>query len=74
MIFDNKIKNVEELPLSLTVSDISLILGISKQNAYELCHSEDFPSVQIGKRIIITKLAFIEWLKNPIDNNYDDFR
>jgi excisionase family DNA binding protein len=62
MNLDNQI---EKLPLSLTVSDISRILGISKQNAYNLCHSEGFPSVQIGKRLIIPKLAFVEWLKNP---------
>ena len=67
MNFDN-LKSVEELPLSLTVNDISQILGIGKQNAYSLCHSKGFPSVKIGKRIVIPKLAFIEWMKNP--NNF----
>jgi hypothetical protein len=65
MDIENKITNVEQLPLSLTVSDISQILNICKQSAYELCHSKDFPSIQIGRRLIITKPAFIEWLKNP---------
>ena len=59
------IKYVEQLPLSLTVSDISCILGISKPNAYDLCHSNNFPAVKIGKRLIVPKLAFVEWLKNP---------
>ncbi|KNY25021.1 helix-turn-helix domain-containing protein [Pseudobacteroides cellulosolvens] len=68
MNLENKITSVDQLPLSLTVSDISHILGISKQNAYNLCHSESFPSIQIGKRIIITKLAFIEWMKKPKNN------
>lgn len=65
MNFENQITNVEQLPLSLTVSDISQILKICKQNAYDLCHSRNFPSIQIGRRLIISKLAFIEWLKNP---------
>lgn len=65
MNLENKITSIEELPLSLTVSDISRILGIGKQNAYDLCHSNNFPSVQIGKRIIVPKPAFVEWLKNP---------
>lgn len=63
MNFDNRITSIEELPLSLTVSDISRTLGIGKQNVYDLCHSENFPAVKIGKRIIIPKLAFVEWLK-----------
>lgn len=60
-----KYTNIDELPLSLTVTDVSRILGIGKQNAYELCHSEGFPSVMIGRRIIIPKLAFIRWMENP---------
>lgn len=58
-------KTIEELPLSLTVEDVSRVLGIGKQNAYELCHSEGFPSVIIGRRIIVPKLAFIRWMENP---------
>ena len=60
-----KYTNIDELPLSLTVEDVSRILGIGKQNAYELCHSEGFPSVMVGRRIIIPKLAFIRWMENP---------
>ncbi|TYQ18275.1 UNVERIFIED_CONTAM: excisionase family DNA binding protein [Acetivibrio alkalicellulosi] len=69
MNLENIITDVEQLPLSLTVSDISRILRIGKQNAYDLCHSKGFPSVQIGKRIIVPKPAFIEWLNNP--NKFD---
>lgn len=68
MNLENKITSVEQLPLSLTVEDVSRILGIGKQNAYELCHSEGFPSVMIGRRIIIPKLAFIRWMENPNKN------
>ncbi|MFT4326764.1 MAG: helix-turn-helix domain-containing protein [Candidatus Woesearchaeota archaeon] len=62
---NNKCTDLNSLPLSLTVSDIAEILNISKQNAYKLCHSKDFPSVKIGKRIIVTKLAFIKWMEEP---------
>lgn len=65
MDIENRITNVEELPLSLTVSDVSKVLRIGRNNAYELCNSDNFPSVKIGNRIITPKLAFIEWLKNP---------
>ncbi len=63
MVFDNNI--LEELPLSLSVSDVSRILGIGRANAYELCHSNNFPAIVIGRRIVVPKLAFIKWLENP---------
>lgn len=65
MNIENIIKDVNDLPLSLTVSDVSKALRIGRNNAYELCHSDSFPSVKIGNRIIVPKPAFIEWLKNP---------
>jgi len=38
------------LPIILTPRDISIILGISRNKAYEVIHSEGFPSFQIGKQ------------------------
>jgi hypothetical protein len=58
-------KEIEKLPISLKVTDISTVLGISIGNAYNLCHSKNFPSVKIGRRIVVPKLAFIKWLENP---------
>jgi excisionase family DNA binding protein len=61
----NEFKEIDDLPLSLTVLDISKVLGISRGHAYDLCHSNDFPSIKLGKRIITSKLAFKKWLENP---------
>lgn len=58
--------NVDELPLSLTVDDVGMIMGLSKNKAYELCHSRGFPCVNVGRRMIIPKLAFIKWLESPM--------
>ncbi len=64
---DNLIpKDFDELPLTLDANDIAKVLGISKQNAYILLHRKDFPSVQIGKRLVIPKPAFIRWMENPL--------
>lgn len=60
-----KLKTIDDLPLSLTVNDISSILGIGRANAYDLCHSQNFPSVIVGRRIVIPKLAFAKWMENP---------
>ena len=61
----NSYCNVDDLPLSLTVEDIRDIMGLSKNKAYELCHSKGFPCVIVGRRMIIPKLAFLKWLETP---------
>ncbi len=55
-------KNYDELPLSLSAKDISSILGISKGSAYTLMHSHDFPTIQVGRKLIVAKSKFIEWV------------
>lgn len=58
-----KYKNMEDLPLGLKVKDIMEVLNISKNCAYELVNSEAFPSLRIGKSIIILRDDFLDWLK-----------
>ena len=62
-------KSYDELPLTLSVMDIAGILGISRAGAYDLAKQEDFPSFQVGKRILIPKDKFKQW----IENKYVDF-
>ena len=52
----------DELPLNLSADDVSGILGISRANAYILLHREDFPTIRIGKRIMIPRDRFLAWL------------
>jgi hypothetical protein len=40
------------------------ILGIGKNKAYELCNSNAFHIVRIGKIIRVSKLSFDMWLDN----------
>lgn len=63
----NKYKSYEELPLMLSVIQVAEVLGISKTSAYELVHSDDFPSITIGKRLIVPKDKFIEWIKTKTE-------
>jgi len=62
-------KQTDNLPLTLEASDIAKLLNISKANAYQLLHSKSFPSVQVGRRLIVPKPAFIKWLENPLYMN-----
>jgi predicted DNA-binding transcriptional regulator AlpA len=53
---------VEELPLVLQANHIKDILGLSKGKTYELMNSSDFPTVYFGKRMVVPREAFFNWL------------
>ena len=51
-----------QLPLSLNANDIASVLGISRANAYTLMRAKGFPTIFIGKRMIVPRDKFIEWM------------
>ena len=51
-----------QLPLSLNGNDIAAVLGISRANAYTLMRAKGFPTIFIGKRMIVPRDKFIEWM------------
>jgi hypothetical protein len=62
-----KYTSYAQLPLALTAMDIASILGISKYNAYCLMRSEGFPMMRMGRRLLVQKKQFIEWM----DDNFN---
>ena len=57
-----KYKSYDDLPLMLSVPEVAAAMGISRAGAYELVHSEGFPSLTIGSRIVVPKDKFIAWI------------
>lgn len=47
-----------------TVAEIQKLLGIGKNQAYDLASSGAFPVRTVGKKIIISKTGFHNWLNN----------
>ena len=58
-----KFKNYNDLPLMLSVPELTEVLGISRAGAYELVKSKGFPALHIGNRIVIPKDGLIAWIK-----------
>ncbi len=57
----------DQLPLSLQASDVAAVLSISRANAYNLFRRADFPTLHIGKRMVVPKDRFIQWIsKNTL--------
>lgn len=57
-----KYSKADMLPLVLTPLDIAEILGISRNTAYELIHSDGFPIFRVGKQYRIGRKQFLTWL------------
>ena len=63
----NKITSYDDLPITLTVEQVGDVLRISRSKAYELVHEKGFPTVKIGRRLLVTKISLMQWLQNVGD-------
>ena len=50
--------------LTLTAREAAAMLGISINTMYELTHRDGFPAIRVGKRVLISRKRFIEWVDN----------
>lgn len=65
MVYKNIVyKNIEELPSTLNVNDVASFLNISRAYAYKLVHTEGFPILKIGTRLVVPKEPFVDWIKH----------
>ena len=55
-------KSYEELPLFLNARIVAQVLGIAPSSAYESMHESNFPVLKIGRRMIVPKEKFIQWV------------
>ena len=54
--------------ITFNASDIAQLLGIRRSAAYELMHREDFPTITIGKRMVVLQNQFYEWINQQSKN------
>jgi len=69
----SQFKSFNELPLMLTVPDVSNVLGIGLANAYSIVRRADFPSITLGSRIIIPRDQFTEWINEQTGKKDERF-
>ena len=56
------ITSFEQLPVTLKADEVAAVLGISRANAYNLMRSEGFPTIHIGKRMIVPRDKLVAWI------------
>ena len=62
--------NYDELPCVLCAQELSQVLGISRAGAYNLLHSSDFPTLSIGKRLLVSKEDLLSWMKRNTNQRF----
>lgn len=60
--------------LTLTVEEAAQMLGISRIKGYELAHSEGFPAMRIGRKLLIPRERFIAWVNEQAGTAADGGR
>ena len=56
------VKDINELPSVLSMNDLKDYLGISRAGAYNLLHRQDFPTLHLGGRLMVTKEKLLIWM------------
>lgn len=55
-----------QLPMALNAKEVAAVLGISRAGAYNLMRSEGFPTLFIGKRMVVPKDRLMDWMNTQI--------
>lgn len=56
--------NYENLPAVLNANQLATALGISRAGAYQLLNTESFPTLRIGKRLLVPRdKLVVEWIE-----------
>ena len=71
----NSTATSKKAKMTITVPELAEELNIGRNAAYELCHTQGFPAIQIGKRLVIPVEPLRDWLraKGLEQNTYDGF-
>jgi excisionase family DNA binding protein len=58
--------SIDQLPIVLTADQLAQALGISRAGAYQLMHSKGFPTIRIGKRMVVPKEQLLVWMEEKL--------
>ena len=66
---EQEFTNFDQLPIMLNAEQMAQILGVSRAGAYQLMHTEGFPLLRIGKRMVTPKEELRKWIENELCKN-----
>ncbi len=57
---------LDHLPFTLNAQQVAEVLGVAKNTAYTLMHSRDFPTIHIGRRMVVPKEKLLVWMEEQL--------
>lgn len=63
-----KLQSSDNLKLVLTPKDVAVLLGVSRNTAYETVHSKGFPSFKVGKQYRVRLDRLLQWMEEVEEN------
>ena len=57
----SNIRSYADLPLFLNANLVAQVLGVSISTAYEVMHEPSFPTLRVGRRMVVPKEKFMQW-------------
>ena len=60
---ESEYKSYDDLPLFLNSATVAKVLGVSPSSGYELIHEPGFPVLRVGRRIVVPKEKFMQWVE-----------
>ena len=59
--------DIEKMPFTLNASQVAEILGVARNTAYTLMHSEGFPTLHVGRRLLVPKEKLLQWMDDQLE-------
>ena len=58
--------------LTLSVEEAGKLLGVSRQVAYQLSRRDDFPTLHIGRRVLVPRKQLEAWMDRNVSGTGTD--
>ena len=59
--------DIEKMPFTLNANQVAEILGVARNTAYTLMHSEGFPTMHVGRRLLVPKEKLLQWMDDQLE-------
>lgn len=58
--------SANDYPIMLNVTHVEEILGVAKRTAYDIMDQKGFPLVKIGRKKVVPRDAFFNWIEKGV--------
>lgn len=59
--------DIEKMSFTLNARQVAEILGVARNTAYTLMHSEGFPTLHVGRRLLVPKDKLLQWMDDHLE-------